>query len=159
MAVCASLCLKKVLHTAMSWVAQRRRHLMPLSLAMACLPGGPVGGKGLVSELLLLLPLLLLPPAAGTQISNNIIQICPAPCSPGNVPTGPLMDLPSVKTGQQIITDTDERLTSVSTVSSLQCGDWVKPPWMEKRFNQTSQQRVRGPPGLQPKQRYLSYQH
>ena len=25
---------------------------------------------------------------------------------------------------------------------------------MEKRFNQTSQQRVRGPPGLQPKQRY-----
>ena len=66
MAVCASLCLKKVLHTAMSWAAQRHRHLIPSSLAMACLPGGPLGGKGLVSELLLLLLLLL--PAAGTSL-------------------------------------------------------------------------------------------
>ena len=41
-AVCLSLCLKKVLHTAMSWVAQRHRHLKPLSLAMAC-PSGREG--------------------------------------------------------------------------------------------------------------------
>ena len=73
MAVCASLCLKKVLHTAMSWAAQRRRHLIPLSLAMACLPGGPLGGQGLVPELLLLLPLLLLLllPAAGTSLASR----------------------------------------------------------------------------------------
>ena len=62
-----------------------------------------------------------------------------------------------------------ERMNSLSALLLKNAGAAAKkclhsveigynPPWLEKRFNQTSQQGVRGPPGLQPKQRYLSYQ-